>query len=171
MLTGLGIEIRSFALVKTKNSLRFWGSLDAASMNLRERSYSGLDSSFPVAACVLSSLDLNPPRDEAVVFLWDDWTRAWSILHLGSFSRGSDAYMSPAIGSQQCLSFLTLFINLCTLRYPMLFRIHHIVVGCPSGKPLVVPLTAISLLWSFHFLLAVSYTAGSVCLSNDDLLQ
>lgn len=32
-------------------------------------------------------------------------------------------------------------------------------------------LSAISLPWSFQFLLAVSYAAGSVCLSNDDLLQ
>lgn len=136
MLTGLGIEIRSLALVKAKNSPRFWGSLDAASMNFRERSYSGLSSSFPVAPCVLSSLDLNPLRDEAIAFLWDDWTRAWSILHLRSFSQSSDAFMSPAFWSQQCLSFLTLFINLCTLRYPTLSCIHHIVVGCPSRKPL-----------------------------------
>lgn len=40
MLTGLGIEIRSFALVKAKNSLCFWMSLFAASMNFRERCYS-----------------------------------------------------------------------------------------------------------------------------------
>lgn len=32
-------------------------------------------------------------------------------------------------------------------------------------------LTAISLPWSFQFLLAVSYAAGSLCLSKDDLLQ
>lgn len=41
-------------------------------MNFKERSYSGLSSSFPVAPYVLSILDLNRLRDEPVAFLWDD---------------------------------------------------------------------------------------------------
>lgn len=52
------------------------------------------------------------------------------------FSQVSNACVSPSFWFQKCLSFLTLFINLGTLRHPTLSWIHHLVVGCPSRKPL-----------------------------------
>lgn len=45
-----------------------------------------------VGSLVLSSPGLNSPGGEVTAFLQGDQTRAWSILHLRSYSQGSDAF-------------------------------------------------------------------------------
>lgn len=103
-------------------------------------------------------------------FLWDHWARAESILQEVFFPSlrcmSASSFLIPEMS--ELLNFIHKSLYSET---PYTFLDPSLSCRLSFKKTPTSPLTAISLPWSFQLLLAVSYAAGSVCLSNSDLLQ
>lgn len=112
---------------------------------------------------------MNPPREDV-------------LLSLGSLNKGWEHFIGSVFPNLRYMSVSSFLIPEMSellnfiqksLYSEMPYSFLDPLLSCRLSfkKTPSAPLTAISVPWSFWFLLTVSYAAWSVCLSNNDLLQ